>query len=191
MISACILFLICYVEAKLGLMFFSGWNSIFFYVFYFLFGVGIGIQELSNSHFNVEYFDYLEWQTGDRMEAIQGVVPGWIQTGLNYLKELMIPFMIAWVGYQSSAEGDLVKTMQAQPTYMKTCLWLLAFLLFGYTLSNVLKAIILKTLYNVEGETKAQMYRDLEEMRKARHEENKALAGGTVPAAAAEESLNE
>ena len=191
MISACILFLICYVEAKLGLMFFSGWNSIFFYVFYFLFGVGIGIQELSNSHFNVEYFDYLEWQTGDRMEAIQGVVPGWIQTGLNYLKELMIPFMIAWVGYQSSAEGDLVKTMQAQPTYMKTCLWLLAFLLFGYTLSNVLKAIILKTLYNVEGENKAQMYRDLEEMRKARHEENKALAGGTVPAAAAEESLNE
>lgn len=191
MISAGILFLICYVEAKFGLMFFSGWNSIFFYVFYFLFGVGIGIQELSNSHFNVEYFDYLEWQTGDRMEAIQGVVPGWIQTGLNYLKELMIPFMIAWVGYQSSAEGDLVKTMQAQPTYMKTCLWLLAFLLFGYTLSNVLKAIILKTLYNVEGENKAQMYRDLEEMRKARHEENKALAGGTVPAAAAEESLNE
>ena len=31
-------------------------------------------------------------------------------------------------------------------------------------MSNVLKAIILKTLYNVEGETKAQMYRDLEEM---------------------------
>ncbi len=191
MISAGILFLICFVEAKMGLMFFSGWNSIFFYVFYFLFGVGIGIQELSNSHFNVEYFDYLEWQTGDRMEAIQGVVPGWIQTGLNYLKELMIPFLIAWVGYQSSAEGDLVKTMQAQPTYMKTCLWLLAFLLFGYTMANVLKAIILKTLYNVEGETKAQMYRDLEEMRKARHEENKALAGEAAPVAAAEESLNE
>ena len=184
MISAGILFLICYAEAKMGLMFFSGWNSIFFYVFYFLFGVGIGIQELSNSHFNVEYFDYLEWQTGDRMEAIQGVVPGWIQTGLNYLKELMIPFLIAWVGYQSSAEGDLVKTMQAQPTYMKTCLWLLAFLLFGYTMSNVLKAIILKTLYNVEGETKAQMYRDLEEMRKARHEENKALAGESAEAPA-------
>ena len=191
MISAGILFLICLVEAKMGLMFFSGWNSIFFYVFYFLFGVGIGIQELSNSHFNVEYFDYLEWQTGDRMEAIQGVVPGWIQTGLNYLKELLIPFLIAWVGYQSSAEGDLVKTMQAQPTYMKTCLWLLAFLLFGYTMANVLKAIVLKTLYNVEGETKAQMYRELEEMRKARHEENKALAGEPAAAAGAEDSLNE
>ncbi len=183
MISAGILFLICYAEAKMGLMFFSGWNSIFFYVFYFLFGVGIGIQELSNSHFNVEYFDYLEWQTGDRMEAIQGVVPGWIQNGLNYLKELMIPFLIAWVGYQSSAEGDLVKTMQAQPTYMKTCLWLLAFLLFGYTMSNVLKAIILKTLYNVEGETKEQMYRELEDMRAARHEENQALAGESVDVA--------
>ena len=181
MISAGILFAICFAEAKMGLMFFSGWNSIFFYAFYFLFGVGIGIQELSTSHFNVEYFDYLEWQTGDRMEAIQGIVPGWIQTGLNYLKELAIPFIIAWVGYQSSAEGDLVKTMQAQPGYMKTCLWLLAFLLFGYALSSLIRSIVLKTLYNVEGETKAQMYRELEEMRAARRAENQALAGTSEP----------
>ncbi len=172
MISAGVLFLICFVEAKFGLYFFSGWNSIFFYVFYFLFGIGIGIQELSNSHFVVEYYDYLEWQTGERMEAIQGIVPGWINTGINYLKELAIPFLIAWVGYKSSVEGDLVKTMQAEPTYLKTCLWLLAFLLFGYAFANLFKAIILKTLYNVEGETKQQMYRDLEEIRAARHEEN-------------------
>lgn len=189
MISAGILFAICFVEAKMGLMFFSGWNSIFFYAFYFLFGVGIGIQELSTSHFNVEYFDYLEWQTGDRMEAIQGIVPGWIQTGLNYLKELAIPFIIAWVGYQSSAEGDLVKTMQAQPGYLKTCLWLLAFLLFGYALSSLIRAIVLKTLYNVEGETKAQMYRELEEMRAARREENLAIVGAAAAPAAAEDDL--
>ena len=175
MISAFVLFMICFAEAKMGLMFFQGWNSIFFYVFYFLFGVGIGIQELSNSHFVVEYYDYLEWQTGERMEAIQGVIPGWILTGLNYLKDLMIPFLIAWVGYQSSTEGDLVKTMQAQPTYMNTCLWLLAFLLFGYATSNLLKSIILKTLYNVEGETKEQMYRDLEKIRAQRREENEQL----------------
>ncbi len=175
MISAGVLFTICFVEAKMGLMFFSGWNSIFFYVFYFLFGVGIGVQELSNSHFTVEYYDYLEWQVGERVEAIQGIVPGWILTGLNYLKDLMIPFMIAWVGYQSSAEGDLVATMQAQPTYMKTCLWLLAFLLFGYALSNLLKSIILKTMYDVEGETKEQMYRELEKIRAERHEENNAI----------------
>ena len=175
MVSALIVFLTCWIEAKMGLMFFSGWNSVFFYVFYFLFGVGIGIQELSTSHFNVEYFDYLEWQTGDRMEAIQGVVPGWINQFLGYLKELAIPFIIAWVGYQSSAEGDLVKTMQAQPGYMKTCLWLLAFLLFGYAICNVLKAIILKTLYDVEGEKKEQMYKELEEMRAQRHAENEEL----------------
>lgn len=175
MISAGILFAICFAEAQMGIMFFSGWNSIFFYVFYFIFGVGIGIQELSNSHFNVEYYDYLEWQTGERMEAIQGVVPGWIQTALNYLKELMIPFMIAWAGYQSSAEGDLVATMQAQPTYLKTCLWLLAFLLFGYALSNLLKSIILKTMYDIEGEKKEQMYRELAHMREERHKENVAI----------------
>ncbi len=175
LISAGVLFGICFVEAQFGIMFFSGWNSIFFYVFYFIFGIGIGIQELSNSHFNVEFFDYLEWETGERMEAIQGIVPGWISTGLNYLRELAIPFMIAWVGYQSSAEGDLVATMQAQPTYLKTCLWILAFLVFGYALSNVLKSIILKTSYDIEGEKKEQMYRELEKMREERHKENAAL----------------
>ncbi len=175
LISAGILFGICFVEAQFGIMFFNGWNSIFFYVFYFIFGIGIGIQELSNSHFNVEFFDYLEWETGERMEAIQGIVPGWISTGLNYLRELAIPFMIAWVGYQSSAEGDLVATMQAQPTYLKTCLWILAFLVFGYALSNVLKSIILKTSYDIEGEKKELMYRELEKMREERHKENAAL----------------
>ena len=182
MISAGILFGICFAEAKMGLLFFQGWNSIFFYVFYFMFGIGIGIQELSNSHFNVEYFDYLEWQTGERMEAIQGIVPGWVQTGLNYLKDLAIPFMIAWVGYESSAVGDLVKTMQARPNYMSTCLWLLAFLLFGYSLANLIKALVLKFVYNVEGETKAQMYKELEEIRAARHVENEEIANAEANA---------
>ncbi len=179
MISAGILFLICFMEAKMGLIFFKGWNSIFFYIFYFLFGVGIGVQELSNSHFAVEYFDYLEWQTGERLEAVQGIVPGWITTGLNYLKELAIPFLIAWVGYPSSKEGDLVETMLKRPQaeYMKTCLWLLAFLLFGYALANLLKALILKFFYNVEGETKENMYKELEVMRAERRAENLALAG--------------
>lgn len=172
MTSAGILFTICAVEASMGIYFFKGWNSIFFYAFYFLFGVGIGIQELSNSHFNVEYFDYLEWETGERIEAIQGIIPGWISTAINYLKEIAIPFILPAIGYLASNEGDLVATMQAQPTYLKTCLWLLAFLLFGYALSNLLKAIILKTMYDVEGERKEQMYRDLEVMRAERHKKN-------------------
>ena len=178
-IAAGILFGICFIEAKFGIMFFTGWNSIFFYVFYFLFGVGIGIQELSNSHFNVEFLDYLEWQCGERMEAIQGIVPGWINSGCNFLKELAIPFMIAWAGYMSSAEGDLVATMQAQPNYLDVCLKILAFLLFGYTTANVLKAIILKLFYDVEGEKKEQMYRELEVIREERHKENLALENKT------------
>lgn len=175
LISAGILFGICFIEAQFDIMFFSGWNSIFFYIFYFIFGVGIGIQELSTSHLNVEFYDYLEWETGERMEAIQGIVPGWVQTALNYLKEITIPFMIAWVGYQSSAEGNLVATMQAQPTYLKTCLWLLAFLVFGYAFANVLKSVILKFFYDIEGEKKEQMYRELEKMREERHKENETV----------------
>ena len=99
-------------------------------------------------------------------------MPGWINTAINYARELIVPFMIAWAGYQSSAEGDLVATMQAQPTYLKTCLWLLAFLVFGYALANVLKSLILKFFYDIEGEKKEQMYRDLEKMREERHKEN-------------------
>ena len=175
-ISAGVLFAICFVEAKMGIVFFEGWNSIFFYLFYFIFGIGIGIDELSKSHLNVEFYDYLEWETGERMEAIQGIVPGWIQTGLNYIKDLAIPFMIAWAGYQASAEGDLVATMKAQPTYMNTCLYLLGFLLFGYALNNVIKAITLKTMYNIEGEKKEQMYKELEVIRAERHKENEELA---------------
>ncbi len=175
MISAGVLFAICFIEAKMGIVFFEGWNSIFFYAFYFLFGVGIGVQELSTSHFNVEFYDYLEWKTGERMEAIQGIVPGWIQTGLNYLKELIIPYMIAWAGYKSSFEGDLVATMRAEPTYMKTCLLLLAFLVFGYALGNLIKTIVLKFMYDVEGQKKEQMYAELEVMRAERHKENEAI----------------
>ena len=59
--AAGILFGICFVEAQFGIRFFEGWNSIFFYAFYFLFGIGIGVQELSTSHFDVEYYDYLEY----------------------------------------------------------------------------------------------------------------------------------
>ncbi len=175
LIASFVLFGICFVEAKMGIRFFEGWNSIFFYVFYFIFGIGIGIQELSKSHFDVEFYDYLEWQTGERMEAIQGIVPGWVNSACNYLKDLAIPFMIAWAGYMSSAEGDLVKTMQAQPTYLDTCLKILAFLLFGYTLANVLKAIILKASYDIEGEKKEQMYRELEVIRAERHKENETI----------------
>ena len=174
-VAAGILFGICFVEAKMGIRFFEGWNSIFFYVFYFIFGIGIGIQELSKSHFDVEFMDYLEWETGERIEAIQGIIPGYINTFCNYVKDVAIPYMIAWAGYMSSAEGDLVKTMQAQPDYLDTCLKILAFLLFGYTFANILKALIIKFFYNVEGEKKEQMYRELEVMRAERHEQNETL----------------
>lgn len=176
LIASFVLFGICFVEAKMGVRFFEGWNSIFFYAFYFIFGIGIGIQELSNSHFNVEFLDYLEWKCGERMEAVQGIVPGWINSACVYLRDLAVPFMLAWAGYMSSAEGDLVVTMQGQPTYLDTCLKILAFLIFGYTLANVLKAIILKTSYGIEGEAKEQMYRELEVIRAARHKENEAFS---------------
>ena len=166
--SAAAVFFSAFIEAKMNLVFFEGWNKWFFYVFYFCFGIGVGISELSTSHFNVEYYDYLEWQTGKRLEAVQGIIPGWIKQGLSYLYEISIPYMLVWIGYESSLEGNLVTTMRAKPDYMNTCLWLLALLVFTYAIAMLIKAILLKTMYDVEGEKKEQMYKELEAMRAER-----------------------
>ncbi len=164
MVVAAIIFFIVFSSREFGIL---------FYIFYFLFGIGVGLQELSNSHFNVEFNDYLEWQTGERLEAIHGTIPGWINNVLNYLRELLIPYMLVWIGYESSNIDNLLETMKAKDTYWDTCLWLLAFLVFGYALANLLKAIILKLLYDVEGERKAQMYSELEVMREQRRIDNR------------------
>ena len=185
LIAACVLFGICYAEKGMGINFWEGKTAILFYIFYFIFGVGVGFQELSQTHFNVEYLDYLEWQTGERMEAVQGIIPGWINSALTYAKDLLIPFMLVWVAYPTSKDStldliDVIKQRIAsgeltQDSHLRTCLWLLAFLVFGYALSSVLRALILKLFYNIEGERKEQMYRELEEMRAKRHEENEAI----------------
>lgn len=134
------------------------------------------------SHFTVEYYDYLEWQTGQRLESVQGIIPGWINSAFIYVKDLMIPFMLVWVAYPTSDDRsmDLVDVIKSRiasgeltnDAYLRTCLWLLAFLVFGYALTNLLRATILKFFYNVEGETKANMYKELEAIRAARHAEN-------------------
>jgi len=184
-VAASVLFGICYAEKVQGIYFWEGWTAIFFYIFYFLFGIGVGFQELSNSHFTVEYYDYLEWQTGERVEAVQGIIPGWINSAFSYAKELLIPFILVWIAYPTSdsTKYELVDVIQQRISngilqkeeYLTTCIWLLALLVFTYALSNVLKAVILKFFYNVEGETKKQMYRDLEKIRAERHAENELI----------------
>ena len=172
LVASLLVFGAAFVESKFGLYFYEGWNKWFFYVFYFMFGCTVGIQELSTSHFNVEYYDYLEWQTGQRMEAVQGIIPGWINSALSYVKDLAIPYLLVWIGYQSSAEGDLVATMKALgfEAHMHTCLWLLAALVFGYAISLVMISLILHFFYDIEGEKKEQMYKELEIMRAEKSE---------------------
>ncbi|NMP37975.1 MAG: MFS transporter [Clostridiales bacterium] len=171
MVCAAIIFVVAYMQKEFGL---------FFYIFYFCFGIGVGMQELSTSHFTVEFNDYLEWETGERLEAIHGTIPTYITNVLNYFKELLIPFMLAWVGYESSNVDNLVETMKAKPDYWDTCMWLLAFLVFGYALCNLFKAIILKFFYDVEGDKKIRMYEELEQKRRERHEENLAVNASAV-----------
>ncbi|MBQ6022024.1 MAG: MFS transporter [Clostridia bacterium] len=184
--AAAVLFGICYGEKVMGINFWEGGTAVFFYIFYFLFGVGVGFQELSMSHYTMEYNDYLEWQTGERLESVQGIIPGWINSGITYAKDLLIPYILVWVAYPTSDDRkmDLVDVIKnriasgelSQEQYLTTCMWLLAFLLFGYALTNLLRALILKFFYNIEGEKKEQMYRELEEIRLKRHAENEQIA---------------
>ena len=185
MAAAVLLFGVCYAEKCMGLYFWESWYAAFFYAFYFVFGIGVGLQELSTSHFSVEYFDYLEWQTGERLEAVQGIIPGWINSGITYCKDLLIPFIIAWIAYPTNDDStrELIDVIQerigagtlTQEAFLNTCMWLLGLLVFGYALSNVFKALIIKFFYNVEGDTKVKMYKELEEMRAKRHLDNKGM----------------
>jgi len=175
-----------YGEKVAGINFWEGWTAVFFYVFYFLFGVGVGFQELANSHFTVEYYDYLEWQTGERMESVQGIIPGWGTSALTFAKDLLIPYILVWVAYPTSDDSslDLVDVIKnriasgelSSQSYLSTCLWLLALLVFGYAASNLLKALILKFFYDVEGEKKEKMYEELKVIRSERHAQNEAVA---------------
>ncbi len=180
-----VLFGLCYGEKVAGINFWEGKAAIAFYIFYFLFGVGIGLQELSSTHFSVEFNDYLEWQTGERMESVQGIIPGWINSALGLGKELLIPQILLWISYPVSNDEskeliDVVKERISlgtltQNEHLNICMWLLALLVFGYAFAAMLITIILKFGYDMEGEKKVQMYKELEEMRKTRHEENEEL----------------
>lgn len=78
--SFVILYLLCKDED--GTFVLQGLEQ-YFYVFYSNYGVGISIQELSTSHFNVD-----KWQTSERMDAIYHIFPaeynqdGLLGTGL-------------------------------------------------------------------------------------------------------------
>ena len=188
--AAAMLFGVCYIEKCMGLYFWKSWYAAFFYAFYFIFGIGVGLEEMSNSHFAVEYNDYLEWQTGERLEAVQGIIPGWINSGFTYARDLLIPFIISWIAYPIGDDStkeliDIIEERIAngvllKSDYLNTCMWLLALLVFGFALTNILRALILKFLYNVNGEKKVQMYKELEVMRAQRHEENEALTNDAV-----------
>ena len=186
--AAAVLFGVCYAEKCMGLYFWQSWYAAFFYAFYFIFGIGVGLQELSTSHFTVEYYDYLEWQTGERLEAVQGIIPGWINSGLTYGKDLLIPFILAWIHYPTNDDStrELIDVIQdrigagalTKEEFLTTCMWLLALLVFGYALSSLIKTFILKFFYDIEGENKAKMYKELEDMRLKRHQENEEIAAG-------------
>ncbi len=148
-------------------------SSILFFICYFFFGISFGLADMAKGHLDVEFNDFLEWKTGERVEAVQGVIPGWIGSGLSYGRSILIPFMLVWIGYETNTGSiNLMEYMKAQPNYESTCLWLLAFALFGTALQYLLRAILLTFFYDIKGKNKIRMYEELSVLRAKRHQEN-------------------
>lgn len=172
-------------------VFFTGFG-VGYYITYFLFGISFGLSELSENHWLVEINDYLEWKTGERQEAIQGVIPGWITSGLGWLKSgVLIPMvMLPLIGYATNAPGNnsYMEYMQQQPTYSSTCNWLLAFALFGVSLSRLATTLVITFMYRLNDDDRKQMFDELSVMRRKRAAENLAISGAAV---AIEEGMDE
>lgn len=156
-------------------VYFGGFNW-GYYITYFLFGMNFGLAELSESHWLVEINDFLEWKTGERQEAIQGVIPGWITSGLCWIRSgVLIPLVILpLIGYNTALEGDsLLEYMKAQPNYDSTCVWLLAFALFGISLMRLITALSIILLYRMPPDEQKKMYEELNVIRQKINMENK------------------
>lgn len=158
--------ILCFVTT-----YFTGFGS-GYYITYFLFGLNFGFAELATNNWTVEFNDYLEWKTGKRQEAIQGIIPEWINQGLGLLKSgVIIPLVILpLIGYKTGSGDSYLEFMKAQPGYEDTCNWLLAFALFGISITRLLNSFIITFLYKMPKNDEKLMIEELEVIRKNRME---------------------
>jgi len=146
--------------------------GIWFYITYFMFGFYFGFENLCFSHINAEVNDYIEWKTGERLEAVSSLVPNYANSLLHLGRSLIIPYLMMWVGYVAATEGsDLLESNRANPNYEQTARWLLIFATIGIGIGAAIGSILF-FFYGINKKTREQMYKDLDEIRKKRCEDN-------------------
>ncbi|NLT18614.1 MAG: hypothetical protein GXY10_04320 [Clostridiales bacterium] len=146
--------------------------GIWFYLTYFMFGFYFGFENLCFSHITAEVNDYIEWKTGERLEAVSALVPNYANSLLHLGRTLIIPYLLMWVGYVAASEGsDLLESNRANPNYEQTARWLLIFATVGIGIGAAIGSILF-FFYGINKKTREQMYKDLDEIRKKRCQNN-------------------
>ncbi len=108
-----------------------------------------------------DVYDYGEWKYGVRNEALIATVSGYFQKLANAVTGLLSGVVITWVGYEARTDvfGNVVRETDSSVLYGFWILFCLlpAFARFMYGVSLL--------FFNVRGEFKRQMLKDLEERR--------------------------
>lgn len=116
-----------------------------------------GIRKVIPEEMRNEAIDYGEWKNGFRSEGMTGVTKGLVTKAVNGVKNVIQPLLLAQFGYNPNAtQGN--QTPQARHALFWMC-----------TLLPVVTGILgifPKLFYDLHGEKKDQMYRELYERRK-------------------------
>lgn len=108
-----------------------------------------------------DVYDYGEWKYGVRNEALIATVSGYFQKLANAVTGLLSGVVITWVGYEAHTDvfGNVVRETDSSVLYGFWILFCLlpAFARFMYGVTLI--------FFNVRGDFKRQMLKDLEERR--------------------------
>lgn len=127
-----------------------------FYVLYFLYGITYGFHNVLPNVIAADVYDYLEWKTGQRLEASSGILVNYIGKGVTTLRDMLFVLMLAWAGYKTpTVVGETI--FQANEANRTEVGRILMFYAVGIPGIFFLVISVLYFFYNLEGKNKDVM----------------------------------
>jgi len=134
-----------------------------FYILYFMYGITYGFHNVLPHVISADVFDYLEWKTGQRLEATSGIIMSYIGKGVYLLRDTLFVLMLAWAGYKIPAVGQTIyQANEASRQSVGNMLMLYAVGIPGFFFLIV---SVIYFFFDLEGKNKEEMHKALREMR--------------------------
>ncbi|MBQ7597457.1 MAG: MFS transporter [Clostridia bacterium] len=114
-----------------------------------------------------DVFDYSEWKTGMRNEAIVTTIQNYFMKIGNSFNAWLTSMVLTWIGYQALTDAEGIAIPNTDPGVQRG-LWIIFAL--APAAARLLTGIAFM-FFNIHGKFKEQMLADLEERRKAAIEE--------------------